>query len=370
MGGWVRRVKTGTHASVVLREPSPTLARFLPTPRERRELEAIERLLRTWEDDGGVAGSVERLRSLLHANLGVSYRVKLEDRWTLEHIEVAGPGNIAEELHALFESSCADDTVVAYDPRRPAREERNVVVCPTMGLSEEEISRFAITACVGAQHHLRILLCDGASLLSWLGGIRSDPFTDREAALLMRVSGSFRSRFKLERQLGHAKLNIAALAAAMGALGTMAYIVAHDGPVAHANESGALELARRGRTLREELRAAIRDPTHPGYRVIALDIKACPDYHLLIFVGDRDEVERRTAVFRRRFALTARQAHITALLARGESNKEIAIELDISHRTVELHVAAVLKKFGSDTRARLIAQFWSPSAPDPSHGRR
>ncbi|MCU1359785.1 MAG: putative LuxR-family transcriptional regulator, partial [Ilumatobacteraceae bacterium] len=52
--------------------------------------------------------------------------------------------------------------------------------------------------------------------------------------------------------------------------------------------------------------------------------------------------------------LTARQAEVLALLARGFSNTEIADELFVSHRTAESHVSAVLMKLDVPTREAAV----------------
>lgn len=59
------------------------------------------------------------------------------------------------------------------------------------------------------------------------------------------------------------------------------------------------------------------------------------------------------------WSLTARQAEVLAVLATGRANKEIAEELGCSSRTVEVHVAQILRKAGVDGRASLIALFWA-----------
>lgn len=75
---------------------------------------------------------------------------------------------------------------------------------------------------------------------------------------------------------------------------------------------------------------------------------------------DRDAASRvqdaSAAEITARFArLTAREREIMARVAAGRSNKEIARELDISHRTVEVHRARVLEKMNARSAVELAA---------------
>ncbi|MCZ2829093.1 AAA family ATPase [Modestobacter sp. VKM Ac-2986] len=54
--------------------------------------------------------------------------------------------------------------------------------------------------------------------------------------------------------------------------------------------------------------------------------------------------------------LTAAESRVLACLHEGQSNREIAAALFISVRTVESHVAAVLRKTGATSRAKLISR--------------
>src|SRR5581483_6520868 len=51
--------------------------------------------------------------------------------------------------------------------------------------------------------------------------------------------------------------------------------------------------------------------------------------------------------------LTGRERQVAALIAQGESNREIAEELVVSERTVETHVANILNKLGFTSRAQV-----------------
>ena len=55
--------------------------------------------------------------------------------------------------------------------------------------------------------------------------------------------------------------------------------------------------------------------------------------------------------------LTRREGEVAALVARGQSNGQIAASLVISVRTVETHVQHIMDKLGYSTRAQIAA--WS-----------
>ena len=54
--------------------------------------------------------------------------------------------------------------------------------------------------------------------------------------------------------------------------------------------------------------------------------------------------------------MTAAEDRVHALVRDGLSNREIAAQLYLSVRTVESHVAAILRKSGASSRAKLITR--------------
>jgi two-component system response regulator FixJ len=72
--------------------------------------------------------------------------------------------------------------------------------------------------------------------------------------------------------------------------------------------------------------------------------------------GRRERVEQteRTSLEARAAELSPRQLEVMNLVAEGLSNKEIAIRLDISPRTVENYRAWVMEKMGASNLADLV----------------
>jgi len=69
--------------------------------------------------------------------------------------------------------------------------------------------------------------------------------------------------------------------------------------------------------------------------------------------------------------LSRREREVLALVADGQSNREIASTLIISENTAKYHVAQLLNKLGAGSRAEAVtravsAGLLAPSAPVPS----
>ncbi|MGO9994052.1 MAG: response regulator transcription factor [Steroidobacteraceae bacterium] len=69
---------------------------------------------------------------------------------------------------------------------------------------------------------------------------------------------------------------------------------------------------------------------------------------------NRASLARRAEVVRRLESLTPRERQVMALVVDGAANKVIAIDLDLSERTVEIHRAKVMEKMGARSVAHLV----------------
>jgi non-specific serine/threonine protein kinase len=74
-----------------------------------------------------------------------------------------------------------------------------------------------------------------------------------------------------------------------------------------------------------------------------------------IRVEDIDELERSEASPERPFGLTSREIEVLRLIRQGRSNREIAEELFVTHRTAQTHVQHIFDKMGVNTRAAAVA---------------
>jgi FixJ family two-component response regulator len=68
----------------------------------------------------------------------------------------------------------------------------------------------------------------------------------------------------------------------------------------------------------------------------------------------RSTLARRAEVLRRLESLTPRERQVMAMVVEGTANKVIAIDLNLSERTVEIHRAKVMEKMGARSVAHLV----------------
>jgi DNA-binding NarL/FixJ family response regulator len=59
-------------------------------------------------------------------------------------------------------------------------------------------------------------------------------------------------------------------------------------------------------------------------------------------------------------SLSPRESEVARLVARGLSNAEIAVRLDVSVKAVEKHLSSIYKKVGFRSRTRLLLYVADP----------
>ncbi len=69
-------------------------------------------------------------------------------------------------------------------------------------------------------------------------------------------------------------------------------------------------------------------------------------------------------------ALTRREEEVAALVARGLTNRQAALELSISEHTAATHIRRILKKLGLHSRSQLATWITERGLPSPDQGAR
>lgn len=246
-----------------------------------------------------------------------------------------------------------------YDTTYPEPRQRNVVV-------ELDARRFGanlrgLLARHGLQDdwQLRVLVCDGPSLLAWVGALREEPLTARERRLLRGLVLVLRERLRLEQQLEDAPLALSALPAALEAAGAPALLLLHTGAVVLANRPARELLAADRAGVVAAVRGDARGNGPGRFAVTRLSVAGCPVHLLAVERPRPEDPGARASDFAARHGLTRRQTDVVALAARGLGNKTIAAHLRCAESTVEMHLTAVFARAQVESRAELVARFWS-----------
>jgi FixJ family two-component response regulator len=80
--------------------------------------------------------------------------------------------------------------------------------------------------------------------------------------------------------------------------------------------------------------------------------------------GAGDEVRSRHLEIQERIShLTPREREVMRRVAKGETNKSIAFDLNLSERTVEIHRSRVMEKMGAGSLAELVGMVLEHDAP-------
>ena len=150
-----------------------------------------------------------------------------------------------------------------------------------------------------------------------------------------------------------------ALDTALNAIDAPAFVIDLGGAVLHANSNAWAMLDHDGHAVvRALVRAIAGAPQDGAWELMPLRGIHKPHGFLAILRPRRREAPAAELVqtANRRWRLTARQAQVLELVARGFTNALIADSLGIGEGTVEFHLSAIFDKAGVESRAMLIAR--------------
>ncbi len=361
----------------------------LSTRDESNARELAHLLGRVEEGAPPVLGTfVRELRTLLGTDRALAYAVTpTADRYELRFGHWAGFTRAPSELNSMMTASLA--TVHApwalYNPGRPEGPQRNrVVVIPRpaalrapaagayltrLGLSACERDRYAARMSrldqaflrrVGMHdHHVcRVLVCEGHHVLAWVGASQPTAFGAREQSLLRRLVPALQRRLRTDRLLGEGPLALAALPALLEAISAAAFVLAANGAVQHSNAAGRALLDGEGSDTRDALAGALRG-RRGDVELSAIAAPGMPHAFLAVIRRSRGDAAVQIEAARRRFRLTSRQVEVLERVLRGDGNKEIAADLVVSVRAIELHVTALLEKLRVNGRAGLAGRIFA-----------
>jgi DNA-binding CsgD family transcriptional regulator len=289
------------------------------------------------------------------------------DRLTIGHWGLA---RCHPDLPAVFGEYATAPPVpegwTAYNPARPEPAQRNFVA----GVAD--ILRFA-----GARHRdevpvhrdcyprvglttadaLRVLVCDGPSLLAYVAVFREEPFTPVERRTLQRLVPALQRRLTLERTLSESASDRALLAATFAAISAPAFVTDATGALEEANPAGQRWLEREGRAGRQALADAARRGHDARFELTPVVTPGAPKRFLMVLRAVRD-ARACAGVCAARWGFTRRQEEVLALVMEGSSNRTIAAVFGISESTVEFHLKAMFEKAQVESRSELAVAAW------------
>lgn len=344
------------------------------------KLRAVEDCLAHYSlDTDNLQGAIEGLRALLESDKAFLY--SLGQRGRGEDLMITREASIAPATSRWRETF--DDFVRgrgvewgAYNALRPEPAQRDCVLRSdelavlTRGKSVE-VERALYTR-IGAlgEDTMRVLVCDGPSMLAWVGIIQPTPTTERQRELFERLVPAFRKRLEFERVLAQSMLADAALVVALEEIPGAAWMVGPNGRVEYANTAGRARLDAD----REGMRAALLECTagpmavpNPRFRIAGVRDATGGVAHIVVETPEMTSSADGVGDAANRLGLTPAQTRVFEHVARGASNATIAGELGVAERTVEAHVTAILMKAQVPSRAALIVQVFRGERAASAH---
>lgn len=309
------------------------------------------------DDTGVVPRFIDELRSVVGADRAVVYC--WEPVGEAARIEWAHGSHFLTERarHDLEDFERRGVSWGAYDRLRPDPRERNRVF-QLKPLLARVGAEWPVLQCyrhwgIGGHDQLRVLVCEGDSLLGYLGAWQPEPFRREQVQTVRALVKPLQRRLRVERALAGASRLRDALDAALGALGCEAFLTNEKGAIVEANALGRAALVADSATTRREVLDCSRGRPAPRCERFLLRGRSRPSGALVLRrLREGDRISRAAA----RWGLTPAQARVLALLGEGLSNRAIAARLEVTERTVEAHLTAIMEKAQVESRAELLVR--------------
>jgi DNA-binding CsgD family transcriptional regulator len=340
-------------------------------PRDaQRKLRAVEDALGHYSlASDNVSTALEALRELVDTDKAVLYNLRQRP----ESDDLMIDREVVVSMAPGLWRSAFDEYLVGrgvmwgvYNPIRPEPSQRDRVLrtAEVAELTDGRVfaTREYIFQRIGSagSDTMRALVCDGPSLLAWVGIVQPDATDDRQRDLLERLLPAFRKRLAFERLVGEEAFASHAMAAAFEQIGGPAWLLSPGGRVAHTNSAGAARFDADRATTSAALAACAAGVVESRFKVTPLRDGDGTDRGYIV-VELLDGTPRALAGAARRFNLTPAQTRVLERVARGASNAAIAAELGVAERTVEAHVTAILVKAQVPSRSALIVHVYADS---------
>ena len=330
---------------------------------DARVIAEIEEELATVRSDGprAIPHVLPRIRELLETEAVCVYGIgEGGEGWDLARFDEAGFPARFRNVFSTFLAS-APRRYGVFNPGRPEPAQRNRVIDahelldlkrPEQAVVFERVFR---PCGLGEHRHLRILLCEGASLLGWFGMLSREVVTPRQRRLLRTLARPMHRRLLAERRMDRDCLAAAAFDALLEAIPPPAFLIDARGAVRETNAAARSLLERHDRDIRAALVDALRHrPTCVPVYLTRVQDRGNSTHWLAIV--DVDRAEARVSAAAERYGFTPREAEALLWIVRGATNQRIAAELACSERTVEAHLGNLFRKADVASRTELVAR--------------
>jgi len=317
-------------------------------------------------DGDNVVAALSALRELLETDKVILY--SLEQRRGSEDLRVARNATVAVP-HAGWRDAF-DEYLVGrgvawgtYNAVSPEPSQRDRIldsrqISVLTGGRNREIEGVVYKQ-LGALGHdmMRVLVCDGPSMLAWVGFVQPAKTTQRQRELFALVLPAFRKRLAFDRFVTEAAVASAAIGAALEEVNGPAWLLGPGGRIDHANAAARAQLDADRTATVAALDRCTAGTAERRFSVTPVRGASGSAGHLVVEALPRS-ASQGVAQAAARLALTPAQIRVLERVARGASNATIAAELGVAERTVEAHVTAILEKAQVPSRAALIVQIF------------